>query len=178
MEMKKAYAKENYPFTLEQLVSIYLRNNSEMKRRFAREKAWEKAIEKCGNVTELLLVLFPASLPVPMGFALGVLASIGKIPLIFFLNFVFNDGVITAWEGILVILTYVIISFLICLLPLALSVILTNALAVIHRLRVKHLAKSITHAIAQEYGILFSIRYIPGGSKRCPLTDLKAFVMN
>ena len=174
----KKYVKRENQLSLEDVMSDYLYDNSAIIHRIERERRMEKAIDRCGEVIEILLVLLPTILPVIAGLILGFLSMIQKLPIIPFLDFVFKDNLISLGESLLILMTYTFGCFLICLIPLALVVIVTGVITIIHNYRVRHLlSRSIIDVIAKEHGILMSLQFIPGFWDR-PLIALRAFVEN
>lgn len=174
----KKYVKRENQLCLDDVMFDYLDGNLELKRQIERERKLEKAIDKCGDIIEMLLVLLPTILPVIAGLILGFLSMIQKIPIIPCLDFVFKDNLISLGESVLILMTYTFGCFLICLVPLALVVIVTGVITIIHNYRVRHLlSRSIIDVIAKEHGILMSLQFIPEFWDR-PLVALRAFVEN
>lgn len=174
----KKYVKRENQLCLEDVMSDYLYGNIEIIHRIERERRLEKAIDKCGEVIEILLVLLPTILPVIAGLILGFLSMMQKIPIIPFLKFVFNDDLISFGESALISMTYMLGCFLLCLVPLVLVVMFASVITIIHNYRVRHLiSRSIVDVIAKEHGILMSVQFISGFWDR-PLVALRAFIEN
>ena len=115
---------------LEKTISNYLSQNSRISKMFEREKRLQKAMEECLNIFEVLLVLFPAALPAIAGVCLAFCAFVGKIQIIPFLKFVFEDGMLSIGESILVYFVYIFGCLLVCLVPMLLTLLVFLALVI------------------------------------------------
>ena len=163
---------------LEKTISYYLSQNHKISKMVEQEKRLQRAMEKCLDIVEVLLVLLPTVLPVIAGVCLGFFALVGKIQMISFLKFVFDDGMLGIGERILVYFVYILGCFLACLIPIALTLMVFLILGVVHNYRVRRLlSKSIIDAVADECGLLLSVQFIPGFWDR-PLIGFRANILN